>query len=120
MASEAAAVTRYRDVAVVALCTADVEHAARFTATTLGRLAEPDDHAVRLAETLAVYLSERRNRVGGRQAAVGASQHRLAIGAGRPRSCSDVTSTRTAWSCGSALSLLPAVGGIDLTGGPVP
>ncbi|WP_029111965.1 CdaR family transcriptional regulator [Mycobacterium sp. URHB0044] len=55
-------VTRYRDVAVAALCTADGNHAAAFVGSVLGQLAADDDVTFRLATTLATYLRENRSR----------------------------------------------------------
>lgn len=55
-------VTRYQDVAVIALCVADPDHAARFVRQTLGRLADDDEATFRLAMTLHVYLRENRSR----------------------------------------------------------
>jgi len=51
-------VTRYDEVALVSLASADVEHARRFVATELGQLAAGDDHSRRLSGTLRVYLEE--------------------------------------------------------------
>ncbi|WP_328785451.1 helix-turn-helix domain-containing protein [Streptomyces canus] len=116
MSSEATAVTTYGDVAVLALCTADPEHAARFTARTLGRLAEPDDHAARLAETLSVYLSARRNRAG---AAKRLSVHPNTVSY-RVRQAEELLGRdidENSLELRIALSLLPAVGGIDPTRG---
>ena len=50
--------TRYDDVALAALASADVEHAREFVATELGQLAAGDDHSRRLTATLRVYLEE--------------------------------------------------------------
>jgi DNA-binding PucR family transcriptional regulator len=50
--------TRYEDVALAALASADVEHAREFVATELGPLAEADDHSLRLSATLRIYLEE--------------------------------------------------------------
>ena len=55
-------VTRYEDIAVIALCAADPEHATRFVRQTLGRLAADDEATYRLAMTLHVYLRENRSR----------------------------------------------------------
>jgi len=62
VASQAGPLTRYRDVAVAALCTADGDHAAAFVSGVLGSLAANDDVTNRLAMTLAVYLRENRSR----------------------------------------------------------
>jgi PucR C-terminal helix-turn-helix domain/GGDEF-like domain len=51
-------ITRYDDVALAALATADVEHAREFVAAELGALAAVDDHSRRLTATLRVYLEE--------------------------------------------------------------
>ena len=51
-------VTRYDDVALTALATADVEQARGFVATELGQLAAGDDHSRRLSATLRIYLEE--------------------------------------------------------------
>jgi DNA-binding PucR family transcriptional regulator len=55
-------ITRYRDVAVAALCTADGDHAAAFVSSVLGPLAADDVVTFRLATTLATYLRENRSR----------------------------------------------------------
>lgn len=65
-------VTRYQDVAVIALCVADSEHATRFVRQTLGSLAADDESTFRLAMTLNVYLRENRSRA---RAAVELSVH---------------------------------------------
>jgi DNA-binding PucR family transcriptional regulator len=54
----AGSITRYDDVALAALASADVEHAREFVATELGPLAAGDDHSRRLTATLRVYLEE--------------------------------------------------------------
>jgi hypothetical protein len=51
-------ITRYDDVALVALASADVEHAREFVATELGQLVAGDDQSRRLTATLRVYLEE--------------------------------------------------------------
>ncbi|WP_327140418.1 PucR family transcriptional regulator [Nocardia sp. NBC_01327] len=55
-------VTRYRDVAVAALCTVDPAQARAFVTRVLGPLAAPEENTFRLAMTLAVYLEENRSR----------------------------------------------------------
>ncbi len=55
-------VTRYREVAVAALASADTEHAATFVTRVLGPLAADDEDTARVASTLAVYLQENRSR----------------------------------------------------------
>jgi len=62
VAPEKGPLTRYRDVAVAALCTADGDHAAAFVSGVLGSLAANDEVTYRLAMTLAVYLRENRSR----------------------------------------------------------
>jgi hypothetical protein len=62
VAPEGGPLTRYRDVAVAALCTADGDHAAAFVSGVLGSLAANDEVTYRLAMTLAVYLRENRSR----------------------------------------------------------
>jgi DNA-binding PucR family transcriptional regulator len=52
-------VTRYEDVALTAVASADMDLARDFVARELGPLAEQDDDTVRLAATLRVYLEER-------------------------------------------------------------
>ncbi|WP_232006658.1 CdaR family transcriptional regulator [Mycobacterium sp. 1245805.9] len=54
-------VTRYRDVAVAALASADGEHAVAFVKRILGPLAANDEATYRVATTLAVYLEENRS-----------------------------------------------------------
>jgi PucR-like helix-turn-helix protein/diguanylate cyclase with GGDEF domain len=51
-------VTRYEDIALTALASADLDLARDFVARELGPLAEQDDDTVRLAATLRVYLEE--------------------------------------------------------------
>ena len=55
-------VTRYHDVAVTALASADSDHAASFVTRVLGPLAAADEDTFRVATTLAVYLQENRSR----------------------------------------------------------
>lgn len=62
VAPQGGPLTRYRDVAVTALCTADGEHASAFVSGVLGLLAGNDDVTFRLATTLAAYLRENRSR----------------------------------------------------------
>jgi DNA-binding PucR family transcriptional regulator len=62
VAPEGGPLTRYRDVAVAALCTADGDHAAAFVSGVLGSLAANDEVTYRLAMTLAVYLRQNRSR----------------------------------------------------------
>ena len=52
-------VVAYRDVALTALASADLEHARDFVRRQLGPLAGGDDDILRLAGTLRVYLEER-------------------------------------------------------------
>jgi DNA-binding PucR family transcriptional regulator/uncharacterized protein YukE len=54
-------VTRYHDVAVAALASADSEHAVAFVKRILGPLAANDEATYRIATTLAVYLEENRS-----------------------------------------------------------
>jgi len=56
--SPAGSVAEYRDEALAALASSDVEHAREFVAAELGPLAGRDESARRLAETLRVYLEE--------------------------------------------------------------
>jgi sugar diacid utilization regulator len=51
-------VVRYPSIALVSLASADVEQARAFVAHELGPLARRDGETLRLAKTLAVYLSE--------------------------------------------------------------
>jgi hypothetical protein len=60
---EDARVTRYPDVALIALCIADPEYAAQFVKQTLGRLADDDEATRRLAASLQIYVRENRSRV---------------------------------------------------------
>ncbi|MDH6677296.1 hypothetical protein M2284_001494 [Rhodococcus sp. LBL1] len=55
--------TRYRDIAVAALATANRDHALAFVTRVLGLLAVDDEATRRLATTLSVYLEENRSRV---------------------------------------------------------
>ena len=55
-------VTRYGEIAVAALCTADPGHARAFVTRVLGRLAAPDETTYRLATTLSVFLGENGSR----------------------------------------------------------
>lgn len=61
LGERAAVVTRYRDVAVAALASADDEHAVAFVKRVLGPLAVDDEATYRVAATLAVYLEENRS-----------------------------------------------------------
>jgi hypothetical protein len=54
----AGSVTRYDEVALASLATADVEQARDFVVAELGALAADDDRTARLAATLQVYLEE--------------------------------------------------------------
>lgn len=54
----AGTVVAYRDVALAALASTDLDHARQFVAAELGPLAADDDHTLRLAATLRVYLEE--------------------------------------------------------------
>jgi hypothetical protein len=54
----AGSVTRYDDVALTALASADVEQARGFVAIELGQLTACDDHSRRLSATLRIYLEE--------------------------------------------------------------
>jgi transposase-like protein len=58
-ARRARTVTRYEDVALTALASADLQHARDYVAAELGPLARQDDDTLRLAATLRVYLEER-------------------------------------------------------------
>jgi DNA-binding PucR family transcriptional regulator len=60
--SRAGSITRYQDIALCALATANVEHARRFVARELGRLAARDDTTRRLAATMRTYLDENGSR----------------------------------------------------------
>jgi DNA-binding PucR family transcriptional regulator len=51
-------VTRYRNVAISAMATVDLEQARAFVARELGSLAADDDLALRLAATVGTYLDE--------------------------------------------------------------
>jgi DNA-binding PucR family transcriptional regulator len=51
-------VTHYRDVALTALSTGDLDLARHFVETELGALAAQDDETLRLSATLRVYLEE--------------------------------------------------------------
>jgi DNA-binding PucR family transcriptional regulator len=51
-------ITRYEDVALLALASADADLARRFVTAELGRLSARDDETARLAATLRVYLEE--------------------------------------------------------------
>lgn len=61
LGERASAVTRYRDIAVAALASADGEHAVAFVKRVLGPLATDDEATYRIATTLAVYLEESRS-----------------------------------------------------------
>ncbi len=62
MRASPGSVTRYRDVALVALAGADERQARRFVAGELGPLTATDDQTSRLAATLLVYLQEQMSR----------------------------------------------------------
>jgi DNA-binding PucR family transcriptional regulator len=51
-------VTRWTDVALAAVASADLELAQQFVASELGPLVRDDDQTARLAATLRVYLEE--------------------------------------------------------------
>ena len=55
-------ITRYRDIALCALATANIEHARRFVERELGRLASRDDTTRRLGATVRTYLDENGSR----------------------------------------------------------
>ena len=55
-------ITRYHDIALRALATANIEHAHRFVERELGRLASRDDTTRRLAATVRTYLDENGSR----------------------------------------------------------
>ncbi|MGW5111614.1 helix-turn-helix domain-containing protein, partial [Nocardia sp. NPDC004123] len=55
-------VTRYDEVAVVAMATVDPEQARAHVVGVLGDLAADDEATYRVAETLAVYLEENHSR----------------------------------------------------------
>jgi DNA-binding PucR family transcriptional regulator len=55
-------ITRYQDIAVPALATANIEHSRRFVERELGRLASRDDTTCRLAATVRTYLDENGSR----------------------------------------------------------
>jgi DNA-binding PucR family transcriptional regulator len=61
LGDRASVVTRYRNVAVAALASADGEHAVAFVKRILGPLAANDEATYRIAATLAVYLEENRS-----------------------------------------------------------
>lgn len=61
LGERARAVTRYRDVAVVALASGDADHAVAFVKRVLGPLAVNEEATYRVAATLAVYLDENRS-----------------------------------------------------------
>lgn len=54
--------TRYDDIALCALATANIEHSRRFVERELGRLASRDDTTRRLAATVRTYLDENGSR----------------------------------------------------------
>jgi len=62
VAPQGGPITRYRNVAVAALCTADGDHASAVVSSILGPLASNDELTSRLATTLATYLRENRSR----------------------------------------------------------
>ena len=55
-------ITRYNDIALRALATANIEHAHHFVKRELGRLASRDDTTRRLAATVRTYLDENGSR----------------------------------------------------------
>jgi PucR C-terminal helix-turn-helix domain/GGDEF-like domain len=56
------AVTRYRDVELVAIATIDLERSRGFVQRALGELLHDDDATLRIVSTLRVYLEENRSR----------------------------------------------------------
>jgi hypothetical protein len=63
-------VTRYDDVAIAALASADVEQARAYVATELGQPAARDDLSPRFSATLRIYLEENMTRCEPRSASV--------------------------------------------------
>lgn len=112
-------VTCYRDVAVAALASADVDHAVAFVKRILGPLAVDDEATYRIAATLAVYLDE--NRSPGRAAqrltvhpnTVSYRVHRAEQLLGRAIDANSL-------ELSVALALLPALRGLTERAGLVP
>ena len=62
VAGPSAGVTSYRDVALAALASTDLDHAREFVRAELGALGAGDASTVRIAHTVGVYLQEGRSR----------------------------------------------------------
>ncbi|WP_344769993.1 helix-turn-helix domain-containing protein [Aeromicrobium panaciterrae] len=107
-------VTRYQDVAVIALCAADPEHATRFVRQELGSLAADDEATFRLAKTLQIYLRENRSRA---RAAAVLSVHPNTVNY-RVRQAEELLGRsidENSLELGVALTMLPALKRLDAT-----
>ncbi|RNM11796.1 PucR family transcriptional regulator [Nocardioides pocheonensis] len=112
---DAVGATRYRDVAVIALCVADPEHATRFARQTLGSLGANDETTFRLAMTLNVYLRENRSRT---RAAAELSVHPNTVNY-RVRQAEERLGRsidENSLELRLALTMLPVLRGLDATG----
>ena len=116
LGDRASVVTRYRNVAVAALASADGEHAVAFVKRTLGPLAANDEATYRIATTLAVYLEENRSPAKAAQRltvhpnTVSYRVHQAEEFLGRPIDTNTV-------DLSVALALLPAIRGLTHRGG---
>lgn len=112
VAPQGGPITRYRNVAVAALCTADGDHASAFVSSILGPLTANDELTFRLAITLATYLRENRSRT--RTAArLGVHPNTVSY---RVRQAEDLlgrTVGADALDLQVALTLLPALGRLE-------
>jgi DNA-binding PucR family transcriptional regulator len=112
---DAVGATRYHDVAVIALCVADPEHATRFARQTLGSLGANDETTFRLAMTLNVYLRENRSRT---RAAAELSVHPNTVNY-RVRQAEERLGRsidENSLELRLALTMLPVLRGLDATG----
>ena len=93
-------ITRYRDISLRALATANIDQARDFVACELGALASGDETTRRLAATVRTYLDENGSR--GRTAKrLSIHENTVATGSGRPRKCWGGRWTNAPSSCGS-------------------
>lgn len=107
--------TRYRDVAVLALCASDPEHATQFVRRTLGSLAADEESTRRLAMTLNVYLRENQSRT---RAAADLSVHPNTVNY-RVRRAEELlgrTIDEDSLDLRLALNMLPLLNGLEALG----
>jgi PucR C-terminal helix-turn-helix domain len=101
-------VTRYEDVAVIALATGDLAKASSFVRYTLGPLAAEDPSTRRVADTLRVYLEEGRNRARTARR-LGVHPNTVAYRLGRARELLDREPSERSSALELALTIAPLV-----------